>query len=110
MIPATLEDATLAHDHGHLSDAELEAHPESQTLAREANNVAHGHEGPGLSLKLQARREARTGTADLRSPDAIALERVYRERAAIAAANRLAALRDHAYGRESVPTSDDIPF
>ncbi len=55
-------------------------------------------------LKLEANRSA--AGKSLRSADAIALERVYRERAAIAAANRIRALRDHAYGS----TDDVIPF
>jgi hypothetical protein len=98
MIPAALEDAEHAHAHGHLTADELAAHPEAETFAAECSSVAHGQAGPG--------RHRTDGGAGLRAIDAIALERVYRDRAATAAANRIQALRDHAYG----PTPDEIPF
>lgn len=100
LVPAALEDALLAHECGHLTDTELEAHPEHWHYMRELQSVAHGQAGPG--------RRRMDGGRGLQQPEAIAFQRVAKARTATAYAARLAALEPHRYG--GAPSTDPIPF
>lgn len=121
LVPATLEDATLAHECGHLSREGLDAHPEALEYAAAWSDVVHGRTGYDKSLRAKPLEErgrfsARTGRPlqDERSrearmtPDELAMHRVAKDRTARAFAARLAALEPHRFG--GAPSTDEIPF
>jgi len=101
MIPATLEDAWAALEpRGHVSDADLAAHPEVQEYERARLSVARGQ------APLDA--NPRHLKNPLRAPEAVALERVEAARALAAHDARHAALKAHAFGGAKTP--DPMPF
>jgi hypothetical protein len=120
LVPAALEDAALAFEHGHLTREELDAHPEAVEYAAALSDVAHGRTGyeksfaakpleergrfskAGVPLQDERSREARM------THDELAMHRVAKARTAAAYAARLAALEPHRYG--GAPSTDPIPF
>lgn len=88
-IPASLDDAWLAFEAGHLTDADLAAHPETELYARfevRAANAQQGHAAHG-----QVRN----------APEMIAAGYVARERYEDNTRRRLAAI---------LPTPEPMPF
>jgi hypothetical protein len=121
LVPSALEDALLAHECGHLTREELDAHPEALEYAAAWSDVVHGRTGYDKSIRAKpleerGRHSKRTGAPlqDERSrearmaPDELAMHRVAKARTATAYAARLAALEPHRFG--GAPTTDDIPF
>jgi hypothetical protein len=95
IVPSTIEDALAAHELGHLTDADLEAHGEWSEYSAALASAQHG----------QASHVRRGRT--VRPAETVAMERVYEARATVAYANRIAALHEHAFGAS---TPDEIPF
>ena len=103
MWPEALEDAALAHEHGHLTSAQLEDHPERVELAREEWSVAHG----------QASTAQRKGYDSVSPAGLVAWARVLESRQARAQEHRLNALRDHnpyAPAAATAAEPDPMPF
>lgn len=108
LVPATLEDAELAHAHGHLSDDELAAHPEAEAFRRELARVLHGRAGSHAHVNFG---EAVAKTADGRlSPDQLAWKRLLKARRTEAVESQRAALKAHAFGVDAAASEEPIPF
>jgi hypothetical protein len=45
MMPASLEDACLALEHGHLSEEDVDRHPENEMFARYEERASHAQQG-----------------------------------------------------------------
>jgi hypothetical protein len=103
LVPAAIEDADRALEHGHLTVAQYDSIPEVAELHHHLAGIAHGRSGSKDAGTSLAR------TADGRKPDlALAHDRLYRSRASEAYARRLAALEPHRFG--GAPSTDDMPF
>lgn len=89
LLPATLEDAALLHEHGVITREELERHPESQELGRLWDGFMQGQKGTGWRAR------------NPRDPNVVAYERLLANRRTEAIANQRAAI---------LPASDPIPF
>jgi hypothetical protein len=44
-MPASLEDACLALEHGHLSEEDVDRHPENEMFARYEERASHAQQG-----------------------------------------------------------------
>lgn len=73
LAPAALEDAIRAHEHGHLSDEQLAAHPEHEAYWREQSSVLHGQARAG-GLSWAGQRKT------MREPADVAYRRVLKQR------------------------------
>jgi hypothetical protein len=110
LIPADLEDALAAHAAGHLTDAELETHPEHWTYVRERERIERGRTGAHKWGEDLRRDTAKTRTGRL-SADELALERVEAGRAVERNRARHAALAAHAFGAaDKAAAAADMPF
>lgn len=96
LVPATFEDAQLAHAAGHLSDDQLAAHPEWSEYQRQLSSILHGQ-----ASHVQRGRATQ-------QPEGLAWARLLLERQQDARAAQLAALADHQFG--GPPVEDPMPF
>ena len=101
-MPATLEDATLAFEAGHLSVELFDRHPEQMAYVAELARIGHGRSGSPLAGTERAK------TAAGRSSDGeLAWERVQRDRVKQAKRLRLAALPQNQARRAAAA---EMPF
>jgi hypothetical protein len=102
LVPATLEDATLAFQAGHLPAGVFAEHPEQVAYAAACASIGHGRSGSPLAGTTRAK------TADGRKSDTeLAWERVQRDRVRDAQRRRLAALPQNQARRAAVA---EMPF
>lgn len=85
LVPAALEDAIRAHERGHLTSEQLDAHPEQVEYLRAVQSIGHGRAWRG--------DQSHGRTQDHLPPvEGAAFARLLKQRAADAQAARLAAL------------------